>query len=101
MNAAPELDLPAQTLDSGSLDSASLDSASTAARQVLDKAEAQVRFIPNNFANMVNSACVLGTFLEICVRLRSNSGFTPVERKVALLVNARSNGSGHCTAATA
>ena len=89
MTSAAKLDLPAQ----------SLDSSDAAVREVLEKARAQVGFIPNMYANMVNSPGVLDTYLDGYARFRSDSTFTPVEQEVVFLVISTSNGCGYCTAA--
>ncbi|EGO93306.1 carboxymuconolactone decarboxylase family protein [Acidiphilium sp. PM] len=89
MTSEAKLDLPAQTLESGE----------TAVRQVLEKAKAQVGFIPNMYANMVNSPGVLNTYLDGYARFRSDSTFTPVEQEVVFLVISTSNGCSYCTAA--
>ena len=77
----------------------SLDTASAEARKVLEKAKAQVGFIPNMYANMVNSPGVLDTYLDGYARFRSESGFTPTEQEVVFLVISRANGCGYCAAA--
>ena len=89
MTAEAKLDLPAQTLESGD----------TAVRQVLQKATAQVGFIPNMYANMVNAPGVLDTYLDGYARFRGDPTFTLVEREVVFLVISASNGCGYRTAA--
>lgn len=89
MTAEAKLDLPALTLHSGD----------AGVRQVLEKAKAQVGFIPNMYANMVNSPGVLDTYLDGYARFRSESTFTRVEQEVVFLVISASNGCGYCTAA--
>jgi uncharacterized peroxidase-related enzyme len=84
-----KLDLPAQTLEGSD----------TAVHAVLEKAKAQVGFIPNMYANMVNSPGVLETYLDGYARFRSDSTLTPVEQEVVFLVISVSNGCGYCTAA--
>ena len=89
MTAEAKLDLPARTLESGD----------TAVRQVLQKVKAQAGFIPNIYANMVNSPGVLATYLDLYARFRSDPPFTPVAQEVVFLVISASNEYGYCTAA--
>ena len=89
MTSEAKLNLPGQ----------SLESSDAAVRRVLEKAQAQVGFIPNMYANMVNSPGLLDTYLDGYARFRSDSTFTPVEQEVVFLVISVSNGSGYCTAA--
>lgn len=89
MQDVAKLDLPAQTLAATTPE----------VRRVLEKAKAQVGFIPNMYANMVNSPGVLDTYLDGYARFRSESGFTAVEQEVVFLVISRANGCGYCSAA--
>lgn len=89
MTAEAKLSLPAQTLSSED----------SAIRRVLEKAKAQVGFIPNMYANMVNSPGVLDTYLDGYARFRSESGFTPVEQEVVFLIVSVANGCDYCGAA--
>ena len=78
-----------------------LDLASTDARgqAVLEKAKAQVGFIPNMYANMVNSPGLLETYLDGYSAFRNESGFTPAEQEVVFLVISRENGCEYCVSA--
>lgn len=76
-----------------------LDDADPEARGVLEKAKAQVGFIPNMYAGMANSPGLLETYLDGYGRFRNNSGFTPVEQEVVFLTISRVNGCGYCMAA--
>ena len=89
MTSEAKLNLPGQ----------SLESSGAAVRRVLEKAKAQVGFIPNMYANMVNSPGVLDTCLDGYARFRSDSTFTPVEQEVMLPVISVTNGCSYCTAA--
>lgn len=73
--------------------------ATGAQKQVLDKAQAQVGFIPNMYANMANAPAVLDTYLHGYGLFRSESGFTPPEQEVVFLAASRANGCDYCTAA--
>lgn len=89
MTAEYQLTLPFQ----------SLENAEPKARTVLEKAKAQVGFIPNMYAGMVNSPGLLETYLDGYERFRKNSGFTPAEQEVVFLTVSRGNGCDYCMAA--
>lgn len=89
MTAEYKLNLPFQTLDD----------AEGEARKVLEKAEAQVGFIPNMYAGMVNSPGLLETYLDGYRRFREDSGFTPPEQEVVFLTISRGNGCDYCMSA--
>jgi len=89
MTADYRLNLPHHTLDSADADQ----------RPVLEKAKAQVGFIPNMYAGMVNSPGLLETYLDGYARFRASSGFTAPEQEVVFLVISRFNGCSYCMAA--
>jgi len=89
MNAEYKLGLPHH----------SLESADAQGRAILEKAMAQVGFIPNMYAGMVNSPGLLETYLDGYARFRADSGFTPAEQEVVFLVISRRNGCDYCMAA--
>jgi hypothetical protein len=68
-----------------------LDDADPDARAVLEKAKAQVGFIPNMYARMVNSPGLLTTYLDGYARFCQRSGFTPVEQEVVFLTTRVAN----------
>ncbi len=68
-------------------------------RAVLDKARAQVGFIPNMYASMVNSPGLLDTYLHGYRHFRESSGFTPEEQEVVFLTISRENGCHYCVSA--
>jgi len=76
-----------------------LDDADPEARRVLEAAKAQLGFIPNMYAGMVNSPGLLETYLDGYGRFRGNSGFTSVEQEVVFLTISRVNGCDYCMAA--
>lgn len=76
-----------------------LDDADPDARAVLEKAKAQVGFIPNMYARMANSPGLLATYLGGYARFRQQSGFTPVEQEVVFLTISRENGCAYCVSA--
>jgi uncharacterized peroxidase-related enzyme len=77
----------------------SLESAAPDAGAVLEKAKAQVGFIPNMYANMVNSPGVLDTYLHGYKAFREASGFTPAEQELVFLTISRINGCAYCMGA--
>lgn len=89
MTAEYQLTLPFQTVDD----------AEPPARAVLERARAQVGFIPNMYAGMVNSPGLLATYLDGYERFRKQSGFTPAEQEVVFLTISRGNGCDYCMAA--
>jgi len=76
-----------------------LDDAAPDARPVLEKAKAQVGFIPNMYAGMVNSPGVLDTYLDGYQAFREASGFTPAEQETVFLTISRVNGCAYCMGA--
>ncbi|MGL3662837.1 carboxymuconolactone decarboxylase family protein [Pseudomonas aeruginosa] len=78
-----------------------LDLATTDERgqAVLQKAKAQVGFIPNMYARMVNSPGLLETYLDGYAAFRNESGFTPAEQELVFLVISRENGCEYCVSA--
>ena len=89
MTADAKLDLP--KID--------LDTAGAEARPVLEKAKAQVGFVPNMYAGMANAPALLETYLDGYARFREQAGFTPPEQEVVFLTISRVNGCGYCIAA--
>lgn len=75
------------------------ESGDARAREVLKTARAQVGFIPNMYAAMVNSPGLLETYLKGYALFRQESGFTPQEQEVVFLVISRENGCRYCMAA--
>ena len=67
--------------------------------QVLDKAMKQVGFIPNMYANMVNSPGLLETYLDGYALFRSESGFSSPEQETVFLAISRENACDYCVAA--
>jgi len=75
------------------------ESAEGETKQVLDKAQAQVGFIPNMYAYMANAPGLLDTYLHGYEYFRYHSLFTPVEQEVVFLIISRENGCNYCMAA--
>lgn len=76
-----------------------LDTAEGAAKEVLQKALKQVGFVPNMYANMVNSPGLLNTYLDGYAAFRADSGFSSVEQEVVFLVISHENGCEYCVGA--
>ena len=76
-----------------------LYSADATQKEVLEGALKQVGFIPNMYANMVNVAGVLTTYLHGYAAFRQKSGLAPAEQEVVFLAISRQNGCDYCTAA--
>lgn len=91
MKSEYKLTLPPQTLDKANADAK--------ARAVLERAKAQVGFIPNMYAGMANSPGLLQTYLDGYDRFRKDSGLTSAEQEVVFLTISRSNGCDYCMAA--
>lgn len=89
MTTEYRMTLPAKTLDN----------ADDGAKAVLERAQAQVGFVPNMYAVMVNSPGLLETYLDGYQRFRKSSGFTPAEQEVVFLTISRANGCAYCMAA--
>lgn len=89
MNDAAKLTLSPKTLETKD----------PRAKAVLEKAKAQVGFIPNMYAGMANSPGLLQTYLDGYASFRKYSGFTPAEQEVVFLTISRENGCDYCMAA--
>ncbi|MEX2515586.1 MAG: carboxymuconolactone decarboxylase family protein [Gammaproteobacteria bacterium] len=76
-----------------------LEQADEEARQVLEKAKAQVGFIPNMYSAMANAPALLDTYLYGYEHFRKNSEFSAVEQEVVFLIISRENGCNYCMAA--
>lgn len=77
----------------------SLESAQGKQRAILERAKAQVGFIPNMYANMAHMPAVLDTYLHGYDLFRKQSGLSPVEQEVVFLGVSQVNGCTYCTAA--
>src|SRR5260370_6599777 len=76
-----------------------LGTADSRSKAVLEKAKAQVGFIPNMYAGMANSPGLLESYLDGYAAFRTHSGFTPAEQAVVFLTISRENGCDYCMAA--
>jgi uncharacterized peroxidase-related enzyme len=87
--AIAKLDLPLQTVAS----------TTGKARDMLETSQRNLGFVPNMYANMVNSPGVLQTYQLGYELFRSEGGFTPAEQEVVFLSISRFNGCTYCMAA--
>lgn len=76
-----------------------IESADPKARPLLERAQAQMGFVPNMYLGMANSPGLLETYLQGYALFRQDSGFTAVEQEVVFLVISRQNGCEYCMAA--
>src|SRR5258708_16434306 len=74
-----------------------LETTDSRAKAVLEKAKAQVGFIPNMYAGMANSPGLLQTYLEGYAAFRTYSGFTPLEQEFVFLTINREHVGDYCT----
>lgn len=73
--------------------------ASGEAKAVLDRAQAQVGFIPNMYANMVNLPSLLDTYLHGYALFREKGSLTPPEQEVVFLAISHENRCEYCVSA--
>lgn len=76
-----------------------LDDADPRTRSVLQRAKAQLGFVPNMYAAMANSPGLLETYVGGYDRFRKDSEFTPAEQEVVFLTISRFNRCEYCMAA--
>lgn len=83
------LSLPAQTPAT----------AAGGAKAILEQTQASLGFVPNMYARMANLPSLLQTYVHGYDLFRAQSGLTPAEQEVVLLVVSRENGCEYCVAA--
>ncbi|MDX1594270.1 MAG: carboxymuconolactone decarboxylase family protein [Gammaproteobacteria bacterium] len=81
------------------LGAVSRSAADVEATEVLDKAEAQVGFVPNMYANMANLPGLLDTYLHGYDLFRDKGGFTPPEQETVFLAISHENHCEYCMSA--
>lgn len=89
MLAEYQLTLPMQTLET----------AEPAAKAMLEKAKAQVGFIPNMYQGMANLPGLLETYLTGYDAFRKGSTMSSVEQELVFLAISRENGCDYCMSA--
>ena len=82
-----------------SLTPRTLENADPEQKAILEQAKAQLGFVPNMYAGMVNSPGLLKTYLAGYEQFRQNTGFSPIEQEVIFLTISRENGCSYCMAA--
>lgn len=76
-----------------------IDTAEPKGKALLETAKANLGFIPNMYANMVNSPGLLEAYLTGYAAFRNESGFSPAEQEVVFLTISRDNGCEYCVSA--
>lgn len=76
-----------------------IDNAGPEAKAVLEKALAQVGFIPNMYSNMANLPGLLDTYLTGYAYFREQGELSSVEQEVVFLTISRDNECHYCVAA--
>ena len=76
-----------------------LDNADRTARPLLEKAQANLGFVPNMYESMAIAPGVLDTYLHGYALFRNDSGFSPPEQEVVFLAISRENGCDYCMGA--
>lgn len=76
-----------------------LDDADATAKPLLEKAKANLGFVPNMYEAMAIAPGVLDTYLYGYALFRGDSGFTPAEQEVVFLAISRENGCAYCMGA--
>ncbi|MEX2479322.1 MAG: carboxymuconolactone decarboxylase family protein [Gammaproteobacteria bacterium] len=76
-----------------------LDNAAPEAKAILERAQAQIGFIPNMYSGMVNVPGLLETYLAGYDAFRKGSGLSPAEQEVVFLTISRENGCEYCMSA--
>lgn len=89
MFAEYQITLPAKTIET----------AEPKGKALLETAKATLGFIPNMYANMVNSPGLLEAYLTGYASFRNDSGFTAPEQEVVFLTISRENGCEYCVSA--
>lgn len=84
-----QLTLPLQTIES----------AEPAAKAVLERAKAQVGFVPNMYGGMANVPGLLETYLAGYDAFRKGAALSVPEQEVVFLAISRENGCEYCMAA--
>jgi len=82
-----------------SLAAVTIDNAEPAARAVLEKAVAQVGFIPNMYSNMANLPGLLDSYLTGYAYFREQSELSSAEQEVVFLTISHDNTCHYCVAA--
>ncbi len=76
-----------------------IDSAATSVRPLLEKAQAELGFVPNMYSRMANAPGLLSTYVHGYKLFRQESGFSAVEQEVVFLAISVENNCEYCVAA--
>ncbi|WP_133139288.1 carboxymuconolactone decarboxylase family protein [Legionella genomosp. 1] len=68
-------------------------------KELFERAETELKMIPNLYKAMANAPEILQAYMDGDKNFRENSGFTPAEQEVILLVISYENGCEYCLAA--
>ena len=82
-----------------SLPPQSIESAHAGAKPILEGAQSALGFVPGMYARMANLPALLDTYVHGYDLFRAQSGLSPAEQEVVLLVVSRENGCEYCMAA--
>ena len=69
------------------------------AKELFERSEKELKMIPNLYKAMANAPEILQAYMDGDNNFRKNSGFTPAEQEVILLVISYENGCDYCMAA--
>ncbi|HAT8252090.1 TPA: carboxymuconolactone decarboxylase family protein [Legionella pneumophila] len=75
------------------------DEADSKAKKLFERSEKELKMIPNLYKAMANAPEILQAYMDGDKNFRENSGFTPTEQEVILLVISYENGCEYCMAA--
>jgi len=75
------------------------DEADSKAKKLFERSEKELKMIPNLYKAMANAPEILQAYMDGDKSFRENSGFTPTEQEVILLVISYENGCEYCMAA--
>lgn len=75
------------------------DEADSKAKKLFERSEKELKMIPNLYKAMANAPEILQAYMDGDKNFRENSGFTPTEQEVILLIISYENGCEYCMAA--
>jgi len=81
------------------LENLTLKTAPKVSKEILEKTQNNLGFIPNMYAKMANNPSLLEAYTKSYDSFRENSGFSPIEQEVVFLSVAYENNCKYCMAA--
>jgi len=81
------------------LENLTLKTAPKVSKEILEKSQNTLGFIPNMYAKMAHNPSLLESYTNSYNSFRNNSGFTPIEQEVVFLSVAYENNCKYCMAA--